>query len=148
LLAAVIAAPDGPSGDPAFATAGERLASILYTSRTFGGRGGLSDALHGCADVTALARLLATYDRYWPAAAAPEATPAIGPRRSTPVFVAMSGNMTPLFRDAAETSARAVGGDATTVVRLPGCGHLDVLVGRAAPEVVFAPLLDWLRRLP
>ncbi len=148
LLAAVMTTPDGASGDPAFASAGERLAHILYTSAAFGGRGGLSDSLHGCADIAALARLLASYDRYWPTAAAPEAGTATGAVSTRPVFVAVSGNMGPHFRHAVEASARAVGGEATTVVSFSACGHLDVLVGRSAPAVIFAPLWEWLRTLP
>ena len=149
LLDAVITAPGGPAGDPAFATAGERLAHILYTSAAFGGRGGLSDALHGCADIEAVARLLRSYDRYWPAAATPEVgTSPQGEPAAVPVFAVASGNLGPAFRDAVIASARAAGGNATTMVELPGCGHLDVLVGRNAPAAVFAPLQRWIEGLP
>jgi pimeloyl-ACP methyl ester carboxylesterase len=150
LLETVIGAPDAPTGDPAAPTAGARLADILYTSAAFGGRGGLSDPRHGCADVGVLARLLADYDRYWPSAAAPETqTTARGatPAPSYPVFAAASGNLGPAFGAAVEASARAVGGTRTTIVTLPRCGHLDVLVGADARRVVFEPLHDWLERL-
>jgi hypothetical protein len=51
------------------------------------------------------------------------------------------------FRNAVEASARRLGGDGATVIVLPGWGHLDVLVGTSARDQVFAPLLDWLRRV-
>jgi pimeloyl-ACP methyl ester carboxylesterase len=150
LLETVIAVPDAPTGIPATPTAGARLANILYTSAAFGGRGGLSDPESGCADIGVLARLLADYDRYWPSAAAPETRatpPAATPAPSYPVFAAASGNLGPAFGAAVEASARAVGGTRTSIVTLPRCGHLDVLVGTDARRVVFEPLHEWLVRL-
>jgi dienelactone hydrolase len=69
LLAAVITDAHAPSANAEFPTVGHELAYLLYTSTTFGGRGGLSDALHGRADIADVARLLASYDRFWPGAA-------------------------------------------------------------------------------
>lgn len=83
LLAAVIADAHGPSGNAEFPTVGHELAYLLYTSATFGGRGGLSDALHGRADIADVARLLASYDRFWPGAATRSAALASGPVESS-----------------------------------------------------------------
>ena len=116
LLAAVVADPSAPSTDPAFATVGERLAHILYTSRAFGGRGGLSDAQGGRSDIHVVARLLASYDRYWPAAVRPEVEASWEPASATklPVFAAASTNMGESFTRAVAASARLVGGRAAS----------------------------------
>jgi dienelactone hydrolase len=148
LLARVIANPTGPSSDPSFATAGQHLAHILFTSRTFGGHGGLSAALHGRADIRTVAGLLAGYDRYWPAAASNVAADeAAGSSPSLPVFAVASTNIGPRFTEAVERSARQVGGPEATVIVLPGHGHLDVLVGADVRTLVFEPLLRWIGRI-
>jgi len=175
LLAAVIADPHAVSSNAEFPTVGHELAHLLYTSATFGGHGGLSDALHGRADIADVARLLASYDRFWPGAATaaaatdgpPQASSPEPPESSAvspappgsvpaadspaspgtvalPVFAVASTNMGEGFRRAVETSAHRFGGETATVVVLPGWGHLDVLVGTAARDQVFAPLLRWL----
>jgi hypothetical protein len=174
LLAAVVENPHAPSANPAFPTVGHELAHILYTSAAFGGRGGLSDALHGRADIGAVAALLASYDRFWPGAATrPSAgtgagvgtagdadntddaddtaadrareEAAIG--RPLPVLAVASTNMGAGFAQAVAASARRLGAERASVIELRGWGHLDVLAGTAARERVFAPLHDWLQRL-
>jgi hypothetical protein len=150
LLAAVIADAHAPSANAEFPTVGHELAHLLYTSATFGGRGGLSDALHGRSDIADVARLLANYDRFWPGAATVPAAMAgtVAPAPTAlPVFAVASTNMGEGFRRAVEASARHLGGETATLVVLPGWGHLDVLVGTSAQDQVFAPFLRWLRGL-
>jgi pimeloyl-ACP methyl ester carboxylesterase len=148
LLKRVITNPAGPSSDASFTTAGEQLAHILFTSRTFGGQGGLSAALHGRADIRTVAGLLASYDRYWPTAASNlEADEAAVASAGLPVFAVASTNIGPRFTEAVERSARQVGGPEATVIVLPGHGHLDVLVGTDVRTLVFEPLLRWIGRV-
>lgn len=150
LLATVVATPHAPSDDPDFPTAAHRLAHIVYTSKTFGGRGGLSDALHGRADIQVVARLLASYDRYWPAAVRIETDPGQAPEtaRLLPVFAVASTNMGERFTRAVEATAHRYGGAQAKVLVLPGWGHLDVLVGTQSGAQVFEPLVHWLRDIP
>jgi dienelactone hydrolase len=84
LLAAVLANAHAPSANAEFPTVGHELAYLLYTSATFGGRGGLSDALHGRADIADVARLLASYDRFWPGAATRAGAAASAPAEPSP----------------------------------------------------------------
>jgi len=135
LLEQVVADPRG--------AAGEQLAELLYTSERFGGRGGLSDAAHGVADIGVVARLLATYDRWWPRAALGGDAPK-PPRAPLPVLAFASANMGPEWVSRVRTSAEAFGGKDAVVRELRGFGHLDVLVGRDAPRLVFEPARAWL----
>lgn len=147
LLARVISDPATPSADPAFKTSGEQLAHILFTSRTFGGRGGLSAALHGRADVRTVAGVLASYDRYWPTAATRFGGNGGESRAPVPVFAVASTNIGAPFTQAVERSARERGQDDAEVLVLPGHGHLDVLVGVDVRTLVFEPLLRWIGRV-
>jgi len=70
LLDQVIADPNMPSPLPGFPSAGAALASILSTSRAFGGEGGLAAGTR-VSEITVLAALLRSYDRWWPRAAVP-----------------------------------------------------------------------------
>jgi acetyl esterase/lipase len=138
LHAAVIDDPAGPSPLPGFATAGDALAEIVHSARSFGGNGGLSNVKAGTTDVRALAGLLATYDRWWPRAAA--ATSTATPARTVPVVAFAAANMGPEWVSRVRAGAHAFGGDAATVHELPGFGHVDVLIGRHAPWLVFEPM--------
>ena len=85
LLQTVVRSPNNPSPVGGYATAGAALADILYTSPSFGGEGGLSNARNGVSDVRVLAQLLDTYDRWWPRAALSTSAPS-APRRKIPVL--------------------------------------------------------------
>jgi len=146
LLAAVSANPGGPSPLPGYASAGTALADVLYTSPTFGGRGGLSNARDGVSDVALVATLLRAYDRWWPSAALAGEAPA--PRAPLPVLAFASRNMGAAWVERVRASAVAVGGDGAGVRELPGYGHLDVLVGRRAAQEVFEPVRAWLADHP
>jgi pimeloyl-ACP methyl ester carboxylesterase len=137
LLQAVIRSPGGPS-PVGGGTAGSALADIVYTSPSFGGAGGLSAARNGVTDVRVLARLLDSYDRWWPRAALAGSAPG-GPRRKLRVLAIASTNMGPEWVARVKDGARSYGGDKTEFRELPLHGHLDVLVGRLAPSEVYEP---------
>ena len=138
LLRAVIQSPNSPSPVGGYATAGTALADIVYTAPSFGGQGGLSAARNGVTDVRVLARLLDSYDRWWPRAALEGSSPG-GPRRKLRVLAIASTNMGPKWVEGVKDGAKNFGGDRTEFRELPLHGHLDVLVGRLAPAEVYEP---------
>jgi thioesterase domain-containing protein len=138
LLAAVIDDPAGSSPLPGFATAGDALAEIVHSARAFGGHGGLSNVKARTTDVRDLAALLATYDRWWPRAAA--GTDPRTPMHPNPLVAFAAARMGPEWVARVRAGARAFGGDGATVHELAGFGHLDVLIGREAPQLVFEPV--------
>ena len=143
LLDAVIANPDGPSPIPGYASAEAALADILFTSKSFGGDGGLSAAKDGVSEIEPLAHLLRMYDRWWPRGVLTGAAPK-PPGTPLPVLAFSSTRMGPQWTERVEASARQWGGAQAQVRMLPDFGHLDVLVGRAAPHLVFEPIRRWL----
>lgn len=145
LLAAVRSDPDGPSTVPGYATAGEALADIVYTTKSFGGRGGLSAARDGVTDVRALAHLLGTYDRWWPTVALGGA--AVAPTRRVPVLAFAASRMGPRWTERVRAGARAWGGEGAAVRELDGFGHVDVLAGRDTDRLVIGPVVTFLRSL-
>ncbi len=140
LLSAVLKNPRSASPVPGFASAGATLEDIVYTSSSFGGNGGLSAARDGVTDVVPLARLLASYDRWWPRAALGGGT--VSPR-AIPVIAFASQNMGPEWAQQVRAGAKAFGGEKAVVRLLPRFGHLDVLVGNNAARMVFEPALDF-----
>jgi hypothetical protein len=148
LLTDVLADPGGPSPLPDYATAGAALTDIVDSSKAFGGHGGLSGVKYGTADVRALAALLSTYDRWWPRAML-DAKPAVpAPTRSMRVLAFASANMGPAWIQRVRDGARAFGGDGATIVELPGYGHVDVLIGKDAPRLVFDPMRRFVQGEP
>ena len=144
LLDQVIADPNTPSPLPGFPSAGAALASILSTSRAFGGEGGLAAGTR-VSEITVLAALLRSYDRWWPRAAVDGAPPR-PPRTPLPVLAFASTNMGAAWVDRVRATAGAYGGPGAEVRELAGYGHLDVLVARRAPQEVFQLTLAWLER--
>jgi len=140
LLADVLADPGGSSPVPDYPTAGAALADIVDSSKAFGGHGGLSGVKTGTVDVRALAALLSTYDRWWPRAALDARPPVPAPARTTRVLAFASANMGPAWIARVRDGARTFGGDGATVIALPGYGHVDVLIGKDAPRLVFEPM--------
>ena len=138
LLAAVLADPAGPSPVTGFATAGDALAEIIHSARSFGGNGGLSGVKSGATDVRALAGLLATYDRWWPRAAL--GADAVPPMHTLPLLAFAAANMGPTWLARVRAGAHAFGGDGAAIHELPGYGHVDVLIGRDAARLVFEPV--------
>lgn len=142
LLDAVIRSPNGPS-PVGGGTAGTALAEIVYSAPSFGGQGGLSAARNGVTDVGVLARLLDSYDRWWPRATL-DGSGARGPRRKLPVIAFASSNMGPQWVERVKDGAEDFGGDRTEFHELPLHGHLDVLIGRLAAGEVYEPVRRWL----
>jgi pimeloyl-ACP methyl ester carboxylesterase len=150
LLETVIRNPDGPAPIPKYHTARENLDHVVYESRAFGGRGGLANPLGGYSDAVTLARVLITYDRYWPAVQDRESpmTPAMSGRLAQskiPVIAFASTNIGPAWTANVRGGASATGTTPDVIV-LPGWGHLDLLCGTHAESRVYAPALAWLRR--
>jgi pimeloyl-ACP methyl ester carboxylesterase len=142
LLRTVLASPDNPSPVPGSVTAGAALADVVYSSPSFGGEGGLSAAKEGITDVVPLARLLESYDRWWPRAAL--RGDKVSPRGQLPLIAFASQRMGAAWIERVRAGAKAFGGDQAIVRVLPRYGHLDVLVGQQAARLVFEPVLGFL----
>ncbi|MGH7987776.1 MAG: alpha/beta hydrolase [Candidatus Binataceae bacterium] len=151
LLEDVIRNPNGPAPLRKYRNAADNLAHVLYDSASFGGHGGLANALGGFSDPAVLARQLTIFDRYWPAVQDYEApfTPArmktLGSSR-IPVMAFSSTNISPQWPKQVARSAHATGSSDVRVISLRGWGHLDVICGSYAERAVFAPALAWLKR--
>ncbi len=151
LIERVIENPDGPAPLKKFKTARENLEYVLYHSVGFGGHGGLANPEGGFSNVEVLARVLATYDRYWPAVQDAENpfTPARLSRlraSKIPVIAFSSSNIAPGWPAMVAESAHSTASRDVTVTNFPGWGHLDVLSGTEAEARVYAPVLGWLRQ--
>jgi pimeloyl-ACP methyl ester carboxylesterase len=150
LLAMVIKNPDGPAPIPAFKTAAENLAHVVYSSSGFGGAGGLANPVDGFSDLPALARLMIAYDRYWPTVQDYEDSdgPMLHALTGTtiPVLAFSSTNISLQWAQRIADSAASTGSTDVTVKPLKGWGHLDVICGSHAEREVFAPTLDWIKQ--
>ncbi len=143
LLDAVVRNPGSPSPVPGQATAGDTLAETLWSAASFGGRGGLSAARDGITDVGVAARLLRSYDRWWPRGVLDTGNPK--PRRTPlPVLAFATGNLGPVWAERVKSSAKAFGGDRAVVRELPHHGHIDVLIAEDAAHQVYEPTRAWL----
>ncbi|HVN28399.1 MAG TPA: hypothetical protein VMT64_07935, partial [Candidatus Binataceae bacterium] len=117
----------------------------------FGGHGGLANPMGGKSDAVDLAKLLITYDRWWPTVQdyenpfTPDRLAALK-KSMVPVIAFSSTNIAPDWTAKVEQSAHATGSDAVSFTRLDGDGHLDVLCGTGSAEKVFAPSLDFLKQ--
>lgn len=156
--------PTGPDFLPApvFDTRAQALAHLLYASGNFGGRGGLSNAKNGRADVVTLARVLQQQDRYWPRAqnhggftlarhlAAARFDYARAFRALRAPLLAFSSdtmdNAGILWSDRIRFTAQATASDDADFRVLHDWGHLDVLWGTDAAGEVFAPISEWVKR--
>ena len=121
-----------------FATAGDALADVAFTARSFGGAGGLSAAKNGTTDVRDLAALLVTYDRWWPRAVF-GGTPPV-PSRPVRVLAFSSTTIGPEWIDRVRGGATAFGGPDAIVHELAGHGHLDVLIAHDVGQTVAEPI--------
>jgi pimeloyl-ACP methyl ester carboxylesterase len=150
LLERVIANPDGPAPLAKFKTARDNLIHVVERPGALGAPKGLANPSGGFSDPVVLAKLLITYDRWWPAVqnGAGSLTPA---RRNAlraskiPVIAFASTNIFPGWSKRVTESAYSTAAGAKIVV-LDGWGHLDVIAGTKAEQQVFAPLLEWLRQ--
>jgi pimeloyl-ACP methyl ester carboxylesterase len=150
LMELVIRDPNAPAPISKYRTARDNLEHVVYESKAFGGHGGLANPAGGYSDAAVLARVLITYDRYWPAVQDSEnpLTPALSQslaRSKIPVLAFASTNIAPQWPSMVKAGASETGAKPTVVV-LSGWGHLDVLCGNHAADRVYAPTLEWLRQ--
>jgi len=151
LLRLVIDDPDAPAPVPTYKTAAENLAHVVYDSKEFGGKGGLSNPFGGYAYASVLARVLIRYDRYWPNIQDYEDsfTPLLAralANSKLPIIAFASTNIAPDWPKRVAKSAAATASGDITVKTLRNWGHLDVICGTHAMAQVFAPALRWLRQ--
>ena len=154
LMEAVAKDPGGPASDAKFASIGEELADVLYTS---GRPGGLANAKGGLSKPQVLAKLLAGYDRYYPAVQGPDGR-SIADRDDdprTPIDDLWGEMKTPILNFTCTGmggdwilnsiySADKSGSPDVTLNVLERYGHLDVIVGERARAEVYEPTLAWI----
>lgn len=153
LMQAAAADPGGPASDPKFATIGEQLGQILFTAWR---PGGLANAREGLSRPEVLARLLAGYDRYYPAIqdVAGRSIADHDDDPGTPLDDGWGRMQTPILNftstgmggdwllNSIYSADKSGSGDVTLNV-LERYGHLDVIVGERARAEVFEPVLAW-----
>ena len=154
LMEMVIANPDGPAPIPKYKTARENLEHVVHDAGgVFGGHGGLANPQGGKSDAVVLAKLLITYDRYWPTVQdfenpfTPERLAALK-KSQVPVIAFASTNIASQWPSMVEQSAHSTGADAKDLsfTKLDGTGHLDVLCGNLSEGMVFAPTLEFVKQ--
>lgn len=155
LMRATADNPAAPATDPKYKTLGEQLSNLLQFAW---GPGGLANPLGGQSRPEVLGRLLAGYDRYYPAVQDPESR-RMGDRDDDPSSAlddAWGELKTPIlyFGNARMPgdwllngiySAQKSGSADVTIHVLEGYGHLDVLVSDHARREVFEPTLAWIK---
>jgi pimeloyl-ACP methyl ester carboxylesterase len=146
--------PERPATDPKFKTIGEQLANVLYTAWR---PGGLANAVDGLSRPQVLAKLLAGYDRYYPAVQDADGR-SIGDRDDdprTPIDDLWGEMKTPILYFGSTGmggewllngiySADKSGSSDVTLNVLERYGHLDVIVGERARADVFETTTAWI----
>jgi pimeloyl-ACP methyl ester carboxylesterase len=151
LMELVIGNPDGPAPIPKYKTARENLEHVVRDAGgVFGGHGGLANPPDK-SDAVELAKLLITYDRYWPKVQdfenpfTPDRLAALK-KSGVPVIAFASTNIAPNWPSMVEEAAHSTGSANVRFTKFNGDGHLDVLVGNDSEEMVFAPTLEFIKR--
>jgi pimeloyl-ACP methyl ester carboxylesterase len=155
LMLATAENPMAPAADPKFKTLGEQLANLLQFAW---GPGALANPLGGQSRPEVLGRLLAGYDRYYPAVQDPEAkrmgdrdddpqTPLddLWGEMKTPILYFGNARMPGDWLLNGIYSAQKSGSPDVTINVLEGYGHLDVLISDHARRAVFEPTLAWIK---
>jgi alpha-beta hydrolase superfamily lysophospholipase len=155
LMLATAENPQAPATDPKFKTLGEQLANLLQFAW---GPGALANPLGGQSRPEVLGRLLAGYDRYYPAIQDVEAkrmadrdddpsTPLddLWGEMKVPILYFGNARMPGDWLLNGIYSAQKSGSPDVTLNVLEGYGHLDVLVSDHARREVFEPTLAWIR---
>lgn len=150
------AAEAGPASSDKYETAGDELADVLYSAWR---PGGLANAKEGKSTASVLARLLAGYDRYYPAVqdvdgraiadyADDPATPVDDGwgKLEAPVLYFGATNMGVEWVLNGIASAGGAGSPDVTLNVLENYGHLDVIAGDQARRDVYEPTLAWIRK--
>jgi len=152
LMQMVIDNPDQAAPIPKYKTARDNLEHVVYDAGGFfGGKGGLANPQGGFSDPVVLAKLLISYDRYWPAVQDGENpfTPkllASLKASKIPVIAFASTNFGAKWPAMAEASARSTGAPDPSFTKFDGWGHLDVLAGTKSESEVFAPTVAWIKQ--
>ena len=155
LMLAAAENPLAPATDPKFKTLGEQLSNLLQFAW---GPGALANPLGGQSRPEILGRLLAGYDRYYPAVQDPEAK-RMGDRdddpksglddlwgeMKLPILYFGNARMPGDWLLNGIYSAQKSGSPDVTINVLEGYGHLDVLVGDHARREVFELTLAWIK---
>lgn len=143
LMQMVIDNPNQPAPIPKYKTARENLEHVVYDAGgVFGGKGGLADPISGKSDAVVLARLLITYDRYWPTVQdndnpfTPELMANLKASK-IPVIAFASTNFGGKWPAMVAESAKSTGTPDPKVWTLKGWGHLDVIVGSRVQSEVY-----------
>ena len=152
LMQMVIENPDQAAPIPKYKTARDNLEHVVYDAGGFfGGKGGLANPQGGFSDPVVLAKLLISYDRYWPAVQdgespfTPELLAALKASK-IPVIAFASTNFGAKWPAMAEASAKSTGAPDPSFTKFDGWGHLDVLAGTKSESEVFAPTVAWIKQ--
>jgi hypothetical protein len=151
LMQMVIDNPDQAAPIPKYKTARDNLEHVVYDAGGFfGGKGGLANPQGGFSDPVVLAKLLISYDRYWPALQDGENpfTPQVLASLKAskiPVIAFASTNFGAKWPGMVEASAKLTGGPDPSFAKFDGWGHLDVLAGTKSESEVFAPTAAWIK---
>jgi len=156
MMTAAAADPRSPASDAKYASIGEQVSQVLYGAW---GPGGLANPLDGLSRPQVLAKLLVSYDRYYPAVQDVEGR-SIADRDDdpatslddawgelkTPVLYFGSTGMGGDFLLNGIYSAYKGGSPDVTLNVLENYGHLDVVAGDRARAEVFEPTLVWITK--
>ncbi|MEO8500715.1 MAG: hypothetical protein ABI565_07355, partial [Vicinamibacteria bacterium] len=155
LMLATAENPAAKATDPKFNSIGEQLSNLLQFAW---GPGALANPLGGQSRPEVLARLLAGYDRYYPAIQDPEAKRMsdrdddpktalddLWGEMKTPILYFGNARMPGDWLLNGIYSAQKSGSPDVTLNVLEGYGHLDVLISDHARRDVFEPTLAWIR---
>ena len=152
LMQMVIDNPDQAAPIPKYKTARDNLEHVVYDAGGFfGGKGGLANPQGGFSDPVVLAKLLISYDRYWPAVQdgenpfTPELLASLKSSK-IPVIAFASTNFGAKWPAMAEASAKSTGAPDPSFAKFDGWGHLDVLAGTKSESEVFAPTVAWIKQ--
>jgi hypothetical protein len=150
LMQMVIDNPNQPAPIPKYKTARENLEHVVYgAGGFFGTNGGLANPQGGFSDAVVLAKLLISYDRYWPSVQDGENpfTPSLLETLKTskiPVIAFASTNFGSQWPTMVEAAAKSTGAADPSYKKFDGWGHLDVLAGIKSETEVFAPTVAWI----
>jgi pimeloyl-ACP methyl ester carboxylesterase len=149
LMQMVIDNPDQPAPIPKYKTARENLEHVMFDAAP--GNGAFANMPGGFSDAAVLARLLITYDRYWPAVQdwenpfTPQVLASLKASK-IPVIAFASTNFGVQWPGDVEAASKSTGGPDPSFTKLEGWGHLDVLAGTKSESAVFAPTVAWIKQ--